>query len=85
MIKKVIVCDKCDKQVEEGKAFKLSLFKERKMDGSGECENWYWVADICPNCLVSITTRLLKIVDVWNFDQKKTLLGEMNLIRTRTE
>lgn len=53
----VIVCDNCKVQQKNEKFHKLSMYKERRSNGV-ESENWYWVADLCPECTSKLATRL---------------------------
>lgn len=46
------ICDRegCGKD----NATSLTLFKERKADGAGGMEDWFYIFDLCPTCAVSI-------------------------------
>lgn len=41
-----VVCDRCKKS--NAKTFRV--FKDRKADGAGSMENWYYTFDLCSGC-----------------------------------
>lgn len=51
-------CDVEGCKAENAQSF--SIYKERKADGAGGMENWYYVFDLCPQHIVEVLKDLLE-------------------------
>lgn len=49
MKKTICYCDVCGKE----NAVPVSQFAERKADGAGSMENWYYTVDLCAACILA--------------------------------
>ena len=79
MKKQITVCNRCGSPTNENNT-EFSLFNERRMDPAGSCENWHWVADLCPKCTSILVQKFLKIAEGWPQDQRKALASEFKAV-----
>jgi len=49
-------CDKCKK----AGAKPFSIFKDRKADGAGSMENWYYQFDLCAECCAIVLQQFFE-------------------------
>lgn len=59
MKKTTTYCDVCGKD----NATAITQFEERKPDGAGGSENWYYYVDLCPACITTFFKALLETAD----------------------
>lgn len=71
MIVTHIVCDRdhCTKD----KALPNHLFKERKADGAGSSEDWYYKFDLCPTCQQTLLDMIFEHVRYKAFTEEDAL------------
>ena len=60
------VCDVKDCKNSYADANRFSVFKDRKADGAGGMENWYWKFDLC------VTHQIQLLQDFLDGTQKDT-------------
>lgn len=68
-IVKTRVCDRDECKQEN--AIPCQTFSDRRMDGAGSMENWYYTFDLCPECCGALLDRCL---DKLGPDEAKKLL-----------
>lgn len=57
MKKSILLCDV--KGCVSAEAHNFSFFKDRRLDGAGSCENWYYSFDLCVNHAITLLEGLL--------------------------
>jgi hypothetical protein len=62
--------------IEDGQAFLFSMFAERRMCNAGDCEDWHYMADVCPKCLVTLANRMMGCLDKKLAKDEKEILVE---------
>lgn len=64
----------CDREFcKHDHALKNSLFKERKADGAGSSEDWFYVFDLCATCQQTLIDEIFEIVRVRPFTEVDAL------------
>jgi len=81
MERKVVDCDVQNCKFSNASGF--SFFKERRQDGAGSMENWYYTFDLCPQHQAELLTVLLNLIEKKDSDLLLTTVNKMFKITMR--
>jgi len=70
----------CDVEECKNLANRFSFFKERRMDGAGGSENWYYTFDLCTTHQSTFVTN---VIDHVSQASKDLLLKELEELKVR--